>query len=136
MDQPRILIVAALVQDYAGRVLLVRKRGTRAFMQPGGKLHDSESHLAALEREVREELSCSIDLASPVFLGTFTAPAANENGWLVEAALYRVALTGTVRHAAEIEETLWVNPGPPHRVELAPLTREHVLPLAVQLLRI
>jgi hypothetical protein len=49
-----IRIVAALVQDEAGHVLLVRKRGTRAFMQPGGKLQDSESHLDALERELRE----------------------------------------------------------------------------------
>jgi 8-oxo-dGTP pyrophosphatase MutT (NUDIX family) len=113
-------------------VLLVRKRGTRAFMQPGGKLQDAESHLAALERELREELTCSIDPASPVFLGTFTAPAANENGWLVEAALYRVELSGPVRRAAEIEEILWLHPSPPYTVELAPLTREKVLPLAVQ----
>jgi 8-oxo-dGTP diphosphatase len=32
-----IEIVAALIRDGAGRVLLVRKRGTMAFMQPGGK---------------------------------------------------------------------------------------------------
>ena len=32
-----IRIVAALIRDEAGRVLLVRKRGTAAFMQPGGK---------------------------------------------------------------------------------------------------
>jgi hypothetical protein len=31
-----IQIVAALIRDGAGRVLLVRKRGTTAFMQPGG----------------------------------------------------------------------------------------------------
>jgi len=30
-----IEIVAALIRDEAGRVLLVRKRGTTAFMQPG-----------------------------------------------------------------------------------------------------
>jgi hypothetical protein len=31
-----IEIVAALIRDGAGRMLLVRKRGTTAFMQPGG----------------------------------------------------------------------------------------------------
>jgi 8-oxo-dGTP diphosphatase len=31
-----IEVVAALIRDEAGRVLLMRKRGTRAFMQPGG----------------------------------------------------------------------------------------------------
>jgi 8-oxo-dGTP diphosphatase len=32
-----IELVAGLIRDEAGRVLLVRKRGTAAFMQPGGK---------------------------------------------------------------------------------------------------
>ncbi len=103
-------------------------------MQPGGKLQDSESELAALEREIREELTCSIEPSSAVFVGTFTAPAANEEGRVVKAALYRVALAGAVRTAAEIEETLWLHPSPPHNVELAPLTRDKVLPVAMQFL--
>ena len=32
-----IEIVTALVRNQRGRVLLVRKRGTERFMQPGGK---------------------------------------------------------------------------------------------------
>lgn len=127
--QTVIRIVAALVLDGAGRVLLVRKKGTRAFMQPGGKLLDSESHLAALERELEEELRCSVRPGSPAFLGTFTAQAANETGCLVEAALYRVELLGTIRPSSEIEEVVWLDSGIPTQIELAPLTRETVLPL-------
>ncbi len=37
-----IEIVAALNRDEAGRVLLIRKRGTSAFMQPGGKRDHGE----------------------------------------------------------------------------------------------
>jgi 8-oxo-dGTP diphosphatase len=125
-----IRIVAALVQDEARRVLLVRKKGTRVFMQPGGKLHDSEAHLAALERELAEELSCSIRADSPAFLGTFTAPAANESGCEVEAALYRVELEGAISAASEIEEIAWIDPNPAYQIELAPLTRDTILPLA------
>jgi uncharacterized protein (TIGR00730 family) len=120
-----IRIVAALVQDEARRVLLVRKRGTRAFMQPGGKLLDSESHLAALERELGEELRCSVRPDGPVFLGTFTAPAANEHGCVVEALLYRVELMGTIHAGSEIEEAIWFDPGQPHHLELAPLTERN-----------
>jgi 8-oxo-dGTP diphosphatase len=130
--QSVIPIAAALVHDDAGRVLLVRKRGTRAFTQPGGKLRDFESHLAALERELREELGCTVRPGSPAFLGTFRAPAANETGCMVTAALYRVEVDGPVRAAAEIEEIAWIHPEPPHQIELAPLTRESVLPLAVR----
>jgi len=127
--QPVIHIVAALVQDEARRVLLVRKKGTRAFMQPGGKLQRAESHLAALEREIGEELRCALRPGSPVFLGTFTAPAANESGCLVEAALYHVELAGPITAAAEIDEVLWLDPSLSEHIELAPLTRQSVLPL-------
>jgi 8-oxo-dGTP diphosphatase len=132
-EQSLIRIVAALIQDEGGRVLLVRKQGTRAFMQPGGKLELSESHLPALERELHEELSCSFTPSSIVFRGTFTAPAANEQGFLVEAALYQVQLAGSVCPASEIEEVLWLFPEPPYNVELAPLTRDKILPLALAL---
>ena len=132
-NPPLIRIVTALIQDENGCVLLVRKRGTRAFMQPGGKIGDSESHLLALQRELYEELTCSLASSDIVFRGIFTAPAANEKGHLVEAALYQVQLAGPVIPASEIEEALWLHPKPPYNVELAPLTRDSVLPLALSL---
>jgi len=49
-----ISVVAALIRDPDGRVLLVRKRGTEAFMQPGGKRDIGESDVAALSREIAE----------------------------------------------------------------------------------
>jgi NUDIX domain len=54
-----IRIAAAVIRDRRGRLLLVRKRGTSAFMQPGGKIDATEPALAALAREVLEEqLGC------------------------------------------------------------------------------
>ncbi len=126
-----IHIVAALAKDSADRILLVRKKGTRAFMQPGGKVRDGESPLETLERELAEELTCSIVPASPRFLGTFTAPAANEADSLVEAALYQVELEGPANPSAEIEEIIWLHPQQATSVELAPLTKDTVFQLAV-----
>jgi len=124
-------VVAALVQDRESRVLLVRKRGTRAFMQPGGKRNAGESHLAALERELGEELGCGFDVQGARYLGVFVAPAANEEQCVVEAELYRLELTGAIGASAEIEEIVWVDPvHPPAGLKLAPLTRDHVLPIA------
>jgi hypothetical protein len=124
-----IRIVAALIQDRDGRVLLVRKKGTKAFMQPGGKLLDSESDFAALERELGEELMCSIRPQSAAFLGRFSAPAANESGCTVDAALYRVECVGSVKAGAEIDEILWLDLEGKPKIDVAPLT-EIVLPLA------
>jgi 8-oxo-dGTP pyrophosphatase MutT (NUDIX family) len=128
--QARVIrIAAAVMMDEAGRVLLVRKRGTSAFMQPGGKIEPDEGPLAALARELAEELGVGFDPGRARLLGEFSAPAANEPGHVVEAVLYRVAVSARPEPAAEIEEIAWVDPARPPGVELAPLTRDHVLPL-------
>lgn len=125
-----VRIVAAVVLDDFGRTLLVRKRGTMAFMQPGGKLAEGETAIGALEREIAEELGCELEPASCRPLGCFSAPAANEPGWTVEAELFSARLSGEVRPSAEIEEALWIDPDVELSIPLAPLTRRHALPLA------
>ncbi len=123
-----IRIVAAVVVDEHGRLLVVRKRGTTAFMQPGGKLEAGESPAAALAREVREELGVGITDVRE--LGHHTAIAANEPGHTVEADLFFVNLDGVPEIAAEIEEMAWIDPHDPGDIELAPLTRDTVLEFA------
>lgn len=129
MSAPVIRIVAAVVLDASGRLLLVRKRGTTAFMQPGGKIEPGEQPIEALLREVREELGVGFDPATAEELGHFQAPAANEPGHFVDAWLYLVSLDGTPQVQAEIEEMLWVDPLEPGGVRLAPLTEHTVLTL-------
>jgi 8-oxo-dGTP pyrophosphatase MutT (NUDIX family) len=128
MTVPPIRIAAALILDPAGRALLVRKRGTEAFMQAGGKIEPGEAPLDALRRELREELEIEFG-EEPDYLGRFSAPAANEEGRIVEAEIFHLRLDGEVFPAAELEEIRWVDPAAPD-LTLAPLTRDHVLPLA------
>jgi 8-oxo-dGTP diphosphatase len=125
-----ISVVAALIRDEAGRVLLVRKRGTAAFMQPGGKRDAGESDLAALAREIVEELGCCVDQRSARALGVFECASANEPGFNVHATVYAVDVAGEISARAEIEEAIWVDPRALPDLPLAPLTRDHVLPLA------
>ena len=122
-------IVAAIITDAEGRTLLVRKRGTSAFMQPGGKREPGEDDIAALAREIREELGCEVIADSVVLAGVFRAPAANETGREVVAQVYRVDVEGEPKASAEIIEAAWIDPASPGTIELAPLTRDHVLPL-------
>jgi len=124
-----ISVVAALIRDADGRVLLVRKRGTSVFMQPGGKRDAGESDVAALAREIDEELGCRIAADSARALGVFDAEAANEPGFRVRAAVYAVDVEGTVTPRAEIDQAVWVDPRALPDLPLAPLTRDHVLPL-------
>jgi 8-oxo-dGTP diphosphatase len=131
-SEPAVIrIAAAVVVDGAGRTLLVRKRGTAAFMQPGGKIGRGEAPIDALVRELREELGCTIR-GEHRGLGRLRADAANEAGSIVEAELFRVDLDGQVAPAAEIAEARWHNPDDQPGFPLAPLTRDHVLPLVRQ----
>jgi 8-oxo-dGTP diphosphatase len=130
VDSGTIKIVAALICDDAGRVLLVRKRGTTAFMQPGGKRDPGEDDIAALSREIEEELGCRLVRASIRPLGKFDAIAANEPGFRVQACLYGTDITGDITPGREIDEMIWIDPAAPPDIVLAPLTRDHVLPLA------
>jgi 8-oxo-dGTP diphosphatase len=125
-----ISVVAALIRDEAGRVLLVRKRGTSAFMQPGGKRDSGESDVAALARELVEELGCRISEDSARALGVFNCAAANEPGFQVNASVYAVDVEGAITPRTEIEQIVWVDPRSLPDLPLAPLTRDHVLPLA------
>ena len=121
-----IEIVAGVIRDRGGRVLTVRKRGTKAFMLPGGKRNPGENDLDALSRELGEELGC--DLVSAQHLGTFDAPAANEPETRVYGSIYLADVAGGMVARAEIEELLWIEPKSPPSVRLAPLLERQVLP--------
>ncbi|KTC43434.1 DNA mismatch repair protein MutT [Pseudomonas fluorescens ABAC62] len=121
-------IAAALLIGADGQTLLVRKRGTQAFMQPGGKIDTGEQPAEALARELHEELNLRIDPAAAVYLGRFSAPAANEPGFTVEAELFQVQIDVAVSPAAEIEEIRWIDPAGDGGLQLAPLTRDFILP--------
>jgi len=130
---PTIVVAAGVLHDGAGRLLLVRKRGTTAFMQPGGKPDDGEALDLALVREVHEELGLTVAVDRLDALGTFTADAANEPDHHVLAHAWAVRLTpqevDAVAPAAEIEQAVWVTPAEARTLPLAPLTAIHLLPL-------
>lgn len=117
----RIRIAAAIIKDGDGKVLLVRKKGTRAFMQAGGKIEPGEDPIQALHREVAEELGSTI--AKAEFVGTFSAPAANEENFEVFADIFWAELASRPAVGAEIEELLWTDRSGLERDDLAPLSR-------------
>jgi DNA polymerase-3 subunit epsilon len=124
-----IRIAAAVVTDPEGRSLLVRKQGSTVFMQPGGKIESGESALTALTRELREELGLVVDPAETEYIGSYRAIAANEENTVVRAEVFYVLTSETPAPGAEIEELLWVERLDDIAVEVAPLSRDSLLPL-------
>jgi 8-oxo-dGTP diphosphatase len=126
----KIEIVAAMIRDEQGRVLLVRKRGAAVFQQPGGKRDAGDrDDLDTLARELHEELGCTMQRDGARLLGCFSAPAANEPGCVVEAVVYEVSASGPFTASAEIEALHWIDPAQPGDLPIAQLSHEQLLPL-------
>ena len=126
-----IHVAAALIQDSEKNVLLVRKRGTDYFMQPGGKIEPTESPEEALVRELFEELGIVIDKEQLVPMGLFTDVAANELNHSLFAHMFTIRdVSLPIRPAAEIEEAIWLSADQVAANTLAPLTKNQILPLA------
>lgn len=128
---PDIHVSAAVIVDDAGRVLVVRKQGTTRFMQPGGKPEPDETPAQTLIRELHEELGLQLDEEALEPLGTFVSDAANEPGHRVVAEAFAVSIAAAeVTVQAELAELRWITPADAETLRLAPLSVEHLLPLA------
>ncbi|MFD7870137.1 NUDIX domain-containing protein [Microbacterium sp. NPDC059771] len=128
---PDIHVSAAVIVDDQGRVLVVRKRGTTRFMQPGGKPEPGESAAQTLIRELHEELGVALRESDLRPLGRFVSAAANEPGHRVVADAFTAAIDPAgVRVQAELAELRWITPEDAETLPLAPLSVEHLLPLA------
>jgi len=127
---PRLIHVsAAVITDADGRLLLVRKAGTTAFMQPGGKPEPGETPAETLARELAEEVGLRVDPDALESLGSFRATAANEPGFAVVAEVFRVDIGDQQPIPdAEIAELRWVTAATASGIEIAPLAREYFLP--------
>jgi 8-oxo-dGTP diphosphatase len=125
---PVIRIVAAVILDRSGRLLLVRKRDTVTFMQPGGKFEPGETSEEALIRELREELGFEMVVEDFEYVGRFEADAANEPGHRVDCDVHFTVVETEGSVAAEIEELVWIDPVNMDDFAVAPLTARVMRP--------
>ena len=138
------ITVSALVIQHPSEpaLLMVRKRGTTSFMLPGGKPEPGETAQDTVVREIREELGLRLDESQLFFLGTFTAPAANEARHTVTGHVFVCETVpadlniDAPQCLQEIEDIDWFSyeqlPPDTDARQFAPLTRTQVIPALVK----
>ena len=98
----KIIQKSALAVIQNNKLLVVRSHNSQFLLMPGGKPEEGESAVAALEREIKEELKCSIDMHTIKFIGTFDDVAATDAA-VVSIGLYSGNLIGIPKPSSEIK---------------------------------
>ena len=89
-------------------VLLAKSYGKDIYYIPGGKREIGETDEQALSREIREELSVTIDTNTLKFIGIFEAQAHGQpEGVFVKMTCYSGAYFGELTASSEIEAIKW-----------------------------
>ena len=126
-----IYLANALVTDTKGKMLAVRKKGSKYFQMVGGKIDGTEEPIETLKREFLEEINIDINQHQVSFLGQHTTKAVNEANTEVHANVFYVQLMSLeeLKIASEIEEMAWVTKEDYHTYQLAHLLAEFSLPI-------
>ncbi|QDZ42314.1 NUDIX domain-containing protein [Corynebacterium sp. sy039] len=137
LDQEKVIRIAAVVlRNVQGQVLSVRKNNTASFMLPGGKREQHESAQETAIREIWEELRLELDPSRLQALGSFCAPAANEDGYVVQCELFDYSPAVAVTEVfAELAEFCWFDLASEaaYSQSVAPLSKDVVFPFLTQL---
>jgi len=108
--RPRKLVVAGLIVDGDGRVLLTRRRLDQAmggyWELPGGKLEPGEGPVAALERELDEEIGARVEVGAVWEVLHHAYPDFD-----LLMIVYRCRLaSGQLAQPIEVAEVAWCRP--------------------------
>ncbi|HEV7555467.1 MAG TPA: (deoxy)nucleoside triphosphate pyrophosphohydrolase [Kofleriaceae bacterium] len=125
---PRTLVVAALIRDGDGRVLITQRRADQSLpLQwefPGGKVEPGEAPAAALARELREELGIGAAVGR-IWEVLFHAYPTFDLVMLV----YECTIVDGNPRPVEVADVMWVTPTELPRWDILPADR----PLVVRL---
>ncbi|MBE9610434.1 Nudix family hydrolase [Chitinilyticum piscinae] len=103
-------VAAGILLDGQGQFMLASRPAGKVYAGywefPGGKLEEGETPLAALERELHEEMGITVSMATPWLVQRFVYPHAH-----VELHFFRVTAWQGEPHPKEGQQFAWQRPG-------------------------
>jgi 8-oxo-dGTP pyrophosphatase MutT (NUDIX family) len=107
---PVVLGANAMIFNTEGKVVLVRHSYMRGLSFPGGGVQRGEAPMAAVLRELREEIG-SVQSDPPVFFGLYTRRA----GWATNVIVIYRLMNAVVefRPNLEVREMFYADPASP-----------------------
>lgn len=125
-----IRIASAILLNENQDMLVVRKKHSKFYMLPGGKIEGDEKLIDTLIRELYEELELQFSSTDFTFLGTHETDAVNEKDTIVEGNIFllKSTLDTLPAHFCEIEEVCWITKSNYSNYVLAHLLKEFALP--------
>lgn len=122
--------VVAIVQDEAGRVLLIHKTDNNLWALPGGGHEIGESIVDTVVREVKEETGYDVEVEA--LTGTYTNPRhvmAYDDGEVRQqfSLAFRAKLVGgEARTSSESREVVWWEPARLGELDMHPSMRQRI----------
>jgi len=105
-----LTVVAAVIHDPEGRVLLTRRPDDRhmggLWEFPGGKVDAGESPAEALARELVEELDLAVEVGTPI-----TFAVHDEPGLRILLLFYAATILSGTPRSLDGQELAWVEVG-------------------------
>lgn len=126
-----IVISSAMILNTKTEILLVRKKGSKYFQLPGGKVKSNEAKFETLKRELFEEINIEVKEENCIFLGIHETNAVNEKNTRVKGFLYEIINIELVNTKIknEIEEMVWIDKTNYKNYRWAHLAEEFILPI-------
>jgi len=131
-----IYIASAVILNTKKELLLVRKKDSKFFQLPGGKISENETKEKTVIREIKEEINLNITEKQLTFIGDHQTEAVNEKNTIVHGFIFLIALEKncTINIANEIVEFAWLNKSNYENYKWAHLAEEFVQPIWLKLI--
>jgi len=131
MSISKIIIASALLLNAEKELLVVRKKKSKFYMLPGGKIELSEAPIQTLLRELKEELNLDLTEGEFEYLGQHETVAVNEANTIVQGNIFLLkSPIETIPTAqAELAEVRFIRKSEYKNFQLAHLLQEFALPI-------